>query len=188
MRTSFLAFTIFALIASSMTAASAFNYAALSGRTVAATIVGDDSAYLQIAYVDTTYDCYVNVDATTGKIDVTWDAGTSCEDTDQTGTGINPNSIYYFHDVLRVTNRGGKDLTGLWLNMSAGSAGQEILIQTQTSSGAMSTDGTYAAAKSYTSLATGNSIYVGFKLDASSLTKTSSPLSKMLTVEARSSD
>ena len=55
-------------------------------------------------------------------------------------------------------------------------------------SGAMEIDNTYDDDHYFTSLATGDSIYIGFKLEAYGITKTSSPLTATITVEARSSN
>lgn len=179
MRISFLAFTIVALVASTMTAASAFNYATLSARTVGATIVTDGNAYLAVTSQDADYACYIAY--TNGKIDVTWDSGTSCAGS---GTGINAASVYYYHDVLKITNKGDKALNGIWVNMSDNTT---VQIQTATSAGAMTTSGPFTQVATYSSLAVGSSIYVGFKLNAASLDTSNSPISKSITVEARSS-
>lgn len=179
MRISFLTFTIVALVASSMTAASAFNYATLSARTISATIVTDGNAYLAVTSQDTDYACMVAF--TNGKIDVTWDGGTSCAGS---GTGINAASVYYFNDVLKITNKGDKALNGIWVNMSDNTT---IQIQTATAAATMTTGGSFTQVATYSSLAVGSSIYVGFKLNAAALDTTNSPMAKSLTVEARSS-
>lgn len=181
MRASLPVFALVSLIAASVFAASAFNYADLTPRTVIATIVTDDNGYLAVAAQDTQYACYVAY--TSGKIDVTWDGGTSCT-AGATGTGVNPDSVYYFHDVLKITNKGTKTLTHLWLNMSD----TVITINTNTAAGAMYTIDTYSQNKDLTSnLAPGNTWYVGFKIDATGLNTGNSPISKTLSIEARSS-
>lgn len=181
MRTSFLAFTLVALFAAATFGASAFNYAQLQGRTVLATIVTDDNGYISIATQDAQYACYVAY--TNGKIDVTWDAGSSCAGT---GTGVNPYSTYYFHDVLKITNKGTKTLTKMWLNMSTDTV---ITINTKSTSGSMATGDTYAQnVELSTNLAVGNSWYVGYKIDASTKDTTNSPLSRTMTIEARGSN
>lgn len=180
MRASLIAFSIAALVAASMTATSAFNYASLQGRTVAATIVQEDGAYIAIANHDTDYACFVAY--TAGKIDVTWDSGTSCPGT--TGSGINPESTYYYHDVLKITNKGTKTWTGLWLNMTD----TAITINTKSTAGAMATGDTYAQnVYLTTNLAPGNVWYIGYKIDASALNTGSSP-SKTMTIQARASN
>lgn len=174
MRTSFLAFTAMALVASTLTAASAFNYVQLGARDVVAAVVEDDDAYLAIAAHD--YGCFVNIDATSGKIDVTFDSGSGCAGT---GTGVNGYSTYYYHDVLKFTNKGTLTIANIWLNMTD----TAITIQTNTAQDTMTTGGTYAAAKVVSNLAVGDSFYVGFKVDASSTGV--STISKTLTVAAR---
>jgi hypothetical protein len=177
MRTSFLLFTMVALVASSMTAASAFNWAQTGARSVSTAIVTDENAYLAIAEVD--YGCFTDILAT-GKIDLNFDSGTGCAGT---GTGINAGSTYYYHDVLKVTNKGTATLSDVWLNIT----GSDITIQVDTTQGEMTTDGTYGAAKSVSNLAVGDSIYIGFKLDAASKTVTDATISGSLSVDARSS-
>ena len=176
MRTSFLLFTMVALVASSMTAASAFNWAQTGARSVSAAIVTDENAYLAIAEVD--YGCYTDILAT-GKIDLNFNgdcAGGS-------GTGINAGSVYYYHDVLKVTNKGTVTLSNVWLNIT----GSDITIQVDTAAATMTTDGTYGAAKSVSNLAVGDSIYIGFKLNAAGKTVTDSAITGSLSVDARSS-
>lgn len=180
MRAPLIALSLTALVAASMTATSAFNYAALEGRTIAATIVQEDGAYIAIASDDANYACMVAY--TNGKIDVTWDGGTGCAAT--TGSGINPHSTYYYHDVLKITNKGTKTWTGLWLNMTD----TAITINTKAVDNGMDTDDTYAQnVYLTTNLAPGNVWYVGYKIDASTLTTASSP-SKTMTIAARASE
>lgn len=174
MRTSFLAFTAIALLASSLTAASAFNYAQLAARPVVASVVTDDNAYLAIAEHD--YGCYVEIDGTTGKIDLNFDAGNACA---ESGTGVNGYSTYYFHDVLKITNKGTVAISNLYLNMS----GTLITINVNTLEDTMTTDDTYELSKTMTNIAVGDSIFIGFKIDA--MTTGVSTISETLTVEAR---
>lgn len=180
MRASLPAFATAAIVAASVFAASAFNYADLAPRTVSATIVTDDNGYLAIASHDTDYACYVAM--TAGKIDVTWDGGTSCA-AGATGTGINPDSVYYFHDVLKITNKGTKTLGNVWLNMSD----TVVTLNVNAAASTMQTADTYAQNKVISNLAPGSSHYVGFKIDATGLTTANSPISKTLSIEARSS-
>lgn len=182
MRVSFTAFAFASLVAAGMFAASAFNYADLAPRTVLATIVTDDNGYLAVAAQDAEYACYVAY--TNGKIDVTWDGGTSCT-AGATGTGVNPDSVYYFHDVLKITNKGTKTLSHLWLNMTD----TTITLNKNVATGTMLTSETYAQNLDLTTnLAPGNSWYIGFKIDASGLNTGNSPMSKTLSIEARSSN
>lgn len=174
MRTSFLAFTAVALIASTLTAASAFNYVQLGPRAIVASVVEDDDAYLAIAEHD--YGCFTEIDATTGRIDVNFDGGNACAGT---GTGVNGYSTYFYHDVLKITNKGTLTIANVWLNMTD----TAITIQTNTAEDTMTTGGTYSAAKVVSNLAVGSSFYVGFKVDASSTGV--STISKTLTIEAR---
>lgn len=177
MRTSLLLFTTVALVASSMSAASAFNWAQTGARSVGAAIVDDDSAYLALAEHD--YGCYTDI-LSTGKVDLNFDGGTTCAGT---GTGINAGSVYHFHDVLKITNKGTVTLTNVWVNLT----GTDITFQTATAEDTMTTDGTYGTTATATNLAVGSVIYVGFKLDAAADDKTNSPFTGQLSVDARSS-
>lgn len=180
MRTSFTAFAFASLVAAGMFAASAFNYADLSPRTVIATIVTDDNGYLAVAAHDAEYACYVAY--TNGKIDVTWDGGTSCT-AGATGTGVNPDSVYYFHDVLKITNKGTKTLSHLWLNMTD----TTITLNVNAAAATMLTSETYDdTVVITTNLDPGDSWYVGFKIDSTGLNTGNSPMSKTLSIEARS--
>lgn len=177
MRTSFLALMVVALAASTMTAASAFNYAQTGGRTVTAAIVDDNLGYLAIEEVN--YGCYTDI-AANGTTDLDFDTGTSCAGT---GQGLNAGSIYYFHDVLKVTNKATATLTNVWINMT----GSDIVFTTATSLGSMTTGSTYGAAATATSLAVGSSVWIGFKLVATSKAASDADLTGSLSVEARTS-
>ena len=179
MRISFLTFTVVALIASSMTAASAFNYASLTARSVGATIVTDSNAYLAIAAQDSDHSCFVNVDGTTGKIDVAFDD--DCAGT--TGTGINPGSTVYYHDLLKITNKGTKAITFLQVNLT----GSDFTVNIKSSTGAMRVDtpAEWIDDPTWTtSISPGSSIYLGFKVDASADTMAAGTLSTSMTVDA----
>lgn len=183
MRLSFLSLTVIALVASTVTAASAFNYATMS-RTVGASIVTDNgNAYLAIEGSDASYTCMLAW--ANGKLDVTFDAGTGCAGA---GTGVNPDSIYYFSDVLKVTNKGQKAITGLWLNFTADDV---ITTKTATSAGTnMATTSGWARETAVGSLAVGSSIYVSFKIDTdtTNLDTTNSPITKSMTIHARATN
>jgi len=174
MRTSFLGLTVIAFLAASLTAASAFSYAQLEARAVVASVVTDDNAYLAIAEHD--YGCYTEIDGTTGKIDVNFDQGTGCAGT---GTGVNGYSTYYFHDVLKITNKGTLTIADIWLNMTD----TVITIQTNVDEDTMEIDDPYDDAVVVSNLAVGDSFYIGFKVDASA--QNVGTLSKTLTVEAQ---
>lgn len=178
MRNSFLTFMMASMVTASFFAASAFTYADLEPRDVIATIVTDDNGYLAVAAHDPQFACYVAY--TNGKIDVTWDGGTSCT-AGASGTGVNAHSTYYFHDVLVITNKGTKTLTNIWLNMTD----TVVTINVNTDADAMRTADTYSQQKVIsTGLAPGDSWYIGFKIDSSTRT-TADTISKSLSIEAR---
>lgn len=162
-----------------MTAASAFNYAQTGGRTVTAALVDDTTAYLAIAEVN--YGCYTDLLAN-GTTVLDFDAGTSCPGSGG-GTGINAGSIYYFHDVLKITNKATVTLGNVWINMT----GSDIVFTTATAVSTMTTGGTYAATANPTNLASGDSIWIGFKLVATSKSASDPDLTGSLSVEARTS-
>jgi hypothetical protein len=173
MRVTFLTFIALALLAAGTFGSSAF---------VANLVTDSGNAYISIEAEDSDYACYVAY--TNGKIDVHWDGGTGCAA--GSGTGINPFSTYYYHDVLKITNKGTKTLTHLWLNMSTDTA---ITIQTNAASGTMDTSGTYAQTADLTNIAVGTSYYIGFKIDASAkdTSYAGSAITRTMSVEARSS-
>lgn len=186
MRLTLLTFIALALLAAGAFGSSAFNYAVLQPRNVIANIVSDNgTAYLSISPQDVDYQCMVGYSAG-GVVDVTWDAGTNCNGGG--GSGINPDSTYYYHDVLKITNKGTKALTHLWLNMSTDTA---ITIQYATTAGSMQTTGTYAQNVDITSIAVGSSVYIGYKIDAStkdtSYNSGAGTIVRTMSVEARSS-
>jgi len=175
MRTSFLALMVVALAASTMTAASAFNYAQTGGRTITAALVDDTTAYLAIEEVD--YGCYTDILAN-GTTDLDFDAGTSCAGT---GAGVNAGSIYYFHDMLKVTNKATVTLNNVWINMT----GSDILFTTATAVDTITTASTYGSASTATNLAVGSSVWIGFKVIATAKSQADADLTGSLSVEAR---
>lgn len=177
MRTSFLALMVVALAASTMTAASAFSYAQTGGRTITAALVDDTTGYLAIEEVD--YGCYTDI-ASNGTIDLDFDAGTSCGGT---GQGVNAGSIYYFHDVLKVTNKATATLNNVWINMT----GSDIVFTTASALGTMTTGSTYGSAATTTNLAVGSSIWIGFKIVSTTKSASDADLTGSLAVEARTS-
>lgn len=178
MRISFLTFTVVALVASTMTAASAFNYATTS-RTVGSAIVTDNgAAYLSITAVDADHDCFVAY--TSGKVDVTFDAGDGTCSASM-GSGAGTDSLYYYTDVIQITNKGSKPLTGLWLNMTD----TVITIKTATAPGMAADTAGWAQTATHGALAIGDSIYVGFKVDTTGLT---SAQTKSLSIAARATN
>lgn len=177
MRLSLLAVPIVVVVGAAMLASSAFNYADLDPRTVLATVVADEDAYLSIAASDADYDCFVG--STNGKIDVTWDSEDSCAGTE--GDGMNTEAVYYYHDVLVITNKGTKTITNVWLNMSTATP---ITININTDPSTMQTADTYADKKTISSLAVGDSWYVGFRIDTTGVAAGSN-IDKTLSIEAR---
>ncbi|HVL46927.1 MAG TPA: DUF1102 domain-containing protein [Candidatus Thermoplasmatota archaeon] len=181
MRTSFQTFALVTLAAASVFAASAFNWATLDPRAVVANVVSDTDAYISIETVDTEYDCYVAY--TNGRVDITWDGGTSCEGA-AGGTGVNKDAQYYFHDVIKITNKGTKTLSHLWLNMTD----TVITINIATAANTMTTDDSpgYEQRKDITNLAPGGVRYIGFKIDSTGV-NAGTAISKTMDIEARSS-
>lgn len=181
MRSFLSAFAIASLVAASVFAASAFTYADLEPRTVVATIVTDQNGYLAVWEHDADFACYVGGDevANNGKIEINWDGGTSCAGG---GTGVNPDSTYYYHDVLVLTNKGNKALTNVWLNMSTDDL---ISITIASAPDTMFTTDTYAQTKVISNLAVGASYYIGFKINAVGKDTSDASISRTLSIEAR---
>lgn len=177
MRTTLVGLPILAVVGAVILASSAFNYADLSPRTVLATVVADQNAYLSIAAYDTDYSCFVGT--TSGKIDVTWDSEDSCTGTE--GDGMNTDAVYYYHDTLIITNKGTKAITNVWLNMSTATP---ITLNINAAPSTMKTSDTYADTKTIASLAVGGVYYVGFRIDTTGVAAPGT-ISKTLSIEAR---
>ena len=179
MRKTFLGFAIIAALVALTFGAAAFNYASLSARAVTIDIVQDDGAYLAIAPQDPDSACYVSY-AGSGKIQVSFDGGSGCAGS---GTGVNAGSQYYFLDVLKITNKGNKAWQGLWLNSTDAAFKLNMTFSTDPT---MTTDDTFAQNDAYvTPIAPGETVYVGFFIDASSKTTADSPWSAAFSVAAR---
>lgn len=176
----FLAFAVVAVLMAGLFGATAFNYATVGARTVTMTIVQDDGAVIAIDQQDPVYDCYSQFDGTSGKISITFDPGCSGG-----ATGLNPSSIYYFHDILKITNKGQKDWQRLWVNSSDALLTLNLTYSTDAT---MTTGSTFVQNDQFAStLAIGGTVYVGIKLDGSTKTKAETGWSVDLTVAARAS-
>lgn len=181
MRTSLSIIALAALVAATVFAASAFNYADLTPRAVTATVVEDDDAYLAIAASDPDYACMV--DMTNGRIDVHWNSEASDCNAQATGDGFNKDAIYYYHDVLIITNKGTKTIANLYLNMSEATP---ITIQANAVDDAMDTDDVdYSDRVVLTNLAPGASYYIGFRIDTTGV-NAGNDIARPLSIEARS--
>lgn len=80
----------------------AFSAVDTGARTVTASVVTDGTAYLAIAPNAANGNAgFVSVDGN-GVLSVAFDDGNA----DATGDGINPNSVYEFHSIIKVYNNG----------------------------------------------------------------------------------
>lgn len=184
MRSSFLALSIGVVAIASLFGSTAFNYATVGARTVTMTIVQDDSAVIAIGEQDASYACYVNFDTTTGKVSLDFNGGNpdACSGG---ASGLNPSSVYYFHNILKITNKGQKDWQRLWVNTTDPLVTVNLTFSTDPT---MTTGSTYAQQKEFAStVAMADIIYVGVKLDGTTKTKAHTGWTTDLTVAARAS-
>jgi hypothetical protein len=181
MRSSFVAFSAIAVVVAALLGSTAFNYAQVGARTVTMTIVQDDAAVIAIDRQDSSYDCYVRFDGTTGKISVTFDGGSpACSGG---ASGLNAASKYHFLNIIKITNKGQKAWTRLWVNSTSSLVTTNM---TFSSDGSMTTSSTFAQNDVYGSaLAIGDIVYVGIYVDGSGKTKADSGWTADLTIEAR---
>jgi len=183
MRSTFVAFAAIAVVVAGLLGSTAFNYAQIGARAVTMTIVQDDGAVIAIDNQDTDYSCYVRFDSTTGKVSVTFDAGSpACSGS---GAGLNAGSKYYFHDILKITNKGQKDWLRLWVNSTDALVKTNLTFSTDAT---MTTGSTFAQNDAFGStIAIGSTVYVGLYIDGSGKTKADSPWSANLGFDARAS-
>lgn len=180
LKLSFLAFAVVAIVMAGLFGVTAFNYGTVGARTVTMTIVQDDAAVIAIAKNDPVYDCYSSFDGATGKISIAFTSGCSGG-----ATGLNAASIYYFHDIIKITNKGQKDWQRLWVNSSDPLL---TLNMTYSTDATMTTGSTYAQEDEFAStLAIGSTVYVGLKIDGTTKTKADTGWSANLVVAARAS-
>ncbi|MFA5860336.1 MAG: hypothetical protein WDA16_01440 [Candidatus Thermoplasmatota archaeon] len=176
MRTSFLSLAIVTLVVAGVFGSTAFNYATVSGRTTTITVVTDGNAYISIANQDTAYSCHVA--ETNGKIAIT--LASSCSGS---GTGVNSGSVSYWENILVVTNKGDKAWTNFWAN----SSDPLMTINLTYSTGSMTIGSTFGQTAEFaSSLAVGQSVYLGIKADGTTKDTSSGSWAPTITFAARS--
>lgn len=156
----FVAFSLAALVAGSVYAASAFDAADTGTRALTATVVTDADGYLALAArAASAHASYVSVSA--NKVTVSF-AGNA-----NGGDGVNAGSIYYFDDILQVTNQG---TATVFIQVVSASTSGTVKACHATATGAM-TNTCYLASAPATpvSIAVGVTHYIGVSMDASSL-------------------
>jgi hypothetical protein len=158
MRVHYQAFLITALAAAAFFAASAFDAASTSTRTVTATVVGDSAAYLAVAANGSSpHAGFVSVSG--GKMSVSFGSGVA------TGTGVNPDGTYYWDDLLNVTNQGTKTVN---VQVNATSTTGTVKVCVKTAGGQMD-NSCYVANSAVFSLAVGNKLSLGLMAQATGL-------------------
>lgn len=178
-----------ALVPSLFLGATAFNAAQSGGRVVTVDLVNDALAYLTLqANPSSPHACFV--DASTGAAQISFGSSAGCGGT---GSGVNPGDSaskrvrYAFHDMLKVTNKGTRDVV-LWVNASPpGGSGQAIQVAKAATTGQMSDsdEDYYESSSTGIPLALGNSAYVGVRIKTGSVS--SGSITGTVTVDARAS-
>ncbi|HUR69793.1 MAG TPA: hypothetical protein VM370_11165 [Candidatus Thermoplasmatota archaeon] len=158
------------LAGASLYAAEAFNAADTGTRSVTATVVGDSSAYLALsARTASPWNKFVSEDATTGLVSVSF-AGPLTGGA--SGSGVNPKSIYYFDDILQLTNQGNATVYLQVVASASGSNGLKVCYETSVAAATCNNNAAYATTHpaSASSLAVGSSAYLGLAVDSSAIT------------------
>jgi hypothetical protein len=159
----------------------AFNYAQVGGRSDAMAIVADNgNAIINIANQDSAYSCNVQFDATNGTVSLHWDGSGSCSGG---ASGLNTNTLYYFENLLSITNKGQKAWQGLWVN----STDSHVLVNlTYSTDATMTTGSTFAQNDGFVStVGIGSSVYAGLSINTVNQNK--GTWTTYLTFQARAS-
>lgn len=160
---------VLALLPTLAVGSSAFNRSAVAPRDVVTVTVDDDDAYLKLSGYGR-HACFVTMQ-TNGSAQIHLDKpSTGCWALGA-GEGINVASgaSYYsrfsFHDILAVTNTGGKPII-VWVNSTLSSAGPSTFEIAKKDTAATMADTDYYAGTSATTLTlpTGDSGYVGIRM------------------------
>lgn len=152
-------FLVVVAIAAGLYAASAFNAASTSTRTVSASVVGDSAAYLALSANGASPHAGFVTQAGSGKLSISFGSGVA------TGTGVNPDASYYFDDLINITNQGTAS-TKVQVNTTASSGTVKVCLTTAT--GQMS-NACYSTATALTTVAVGSKLYLGIMVQANSL-------------------
>jgi hypothetical protein len=153
-------FLIVVALGAGLYAASAFNAASTSTRTVSASVVGDSAAYLALSANGASPHAGFVTQAGSGKLSISFGSGVA------TGTGINPDATYYFDDLVNITNQGTTSVK-VQVNSTASTGTVKVCLKTAT--GAMD-NSCYSTATAQTTVAVGSKLFLGIMVQANSLT------------------
>lgn len=149
-------------------AAEAYNAADSGTRAVTATVVGDSAAYLGLAgRAAGPFNKFVTEDATTGLVAVSFGSASGI-----TGTGVNPKSIYYFDDILQLTNQGNDTIYVQVVASAVSPSALKVCYQASVGGATCATNSAYATTMptTATSLTVGSTGYIGLGVDSSAIT------------------
>lgn len=165
---------LLALLPAIAVGSSAFNRAALEPRSIVTAIVDDDVAYLKLAGYGR-HACFVSM-LSNGSAEIHFDNPTTGCYAIGDGQGVNAGSgsrysRYAFHDVLSITNAGGKDIF-VWVNVTTSSASGSAVEVAKKDTPASMADSDYYASTSATALTipVGDAGYVGARVKGGTLT------------------
>lgn len=179
---------LLALLPAIAVGSSAFNRAALDPRSIVTAIVDDDVAYLKLAGYGR-HACFVDLLAN-GSAEIHFDKpATGCYALGA-GEGVNAGSgtrysRYAFHDVLSITNAGGKDVR-VWVNVTTTSVSGSAVEVAKEDAPSLMTDSDYYASTSATALTipVGDAGYVGVRVKGGTLTA-GNDVTGWVTIDAR---
>lgn len=158
MQIRFAGFLVLLAIGVGLYAATAFNAASTGTRTVSATVVGDSAAYLAVnANGSSPHAGFVTTSG--GKISISFGSGVA------TGTGVNPDSTYYFDDLLNITNQG---TTTVQVQINTTSTTGTVKVCVKTVGGQMD-NSCYVTSTTAQSLAVGSKLSLGVMVQATGL-------------------
>lgn len=143
----------------SVAAVTAFSTGDTGARTIDADVVTDANAFLALEENgDSAHKAFVSTSS--GKVQVKMDSSAS----GVTGTGVNPDSTYYFDEIINVTNQADQSLTVSVTFTGADSGSCDAALTSSTGQ----TESDYGTTS--LSISQDSTAYLGLKFDATGKT------------------
>ena len=142
-------------------AAAAFSASRIDSRAVTVNVVGDSAAYLAVYVNSASPHAGFVSEAADGRLQVDFGSGAA------TGTGMNPDAVYMWDDIIVITNQGTETV---WVKVAAASDTGVLYVATKAASGQM-VMADYVQETTPIELEVGETLYMGIYADSTGLNK-----------------
>ncbi|HVL86471.1 MAG TPA: DUF1102 domain-containing protein [Candidatus Thermoplasmatota archaeon] len=172
------AFALLTIAIAGFYAANAFDAASSGPRNVTAAVVTDANSYLALSVNQTSpHKGFASV-GNAGDIIFSFSTADGV-----TGTGVNPNSTYYFDDILNVTNQGTTQASVVAHATTTSAGSSAILVCARAHGGAAMSNVCYTTATTPITLQVGQYLNVGIAVNSTGISQ-GSPVTGTITIVA----